>query len=243
MFRTVFVLILANIAVYFGDAVTCKGCVSLDSHSFDKVVPKFKAAIVKFDVAYPYGAKHDEFAKVAESASTISDLLFAEVGVKDYGEKENTDLATRYNVKKDDFPVVKLFVAGKDPYTFTDSDFTEDNLKKFIHSKSGIRIRLPGCLDEFDNLALQFMTANDDQRKSLWQKGEKLMSKISNEREKKAAEMYVKTMHRVLEKGNDFVGNELKRLEKLTKSKISEEKREGMQQRLNILRSFEHEEL
>lgn len=44
----------------------CKGCVSLDEFSFDKVVPGFKAVLVKFDVPYPYGEKHDVYSKLAE---------------------------------------------------------------------------------------------------------------------------------------------------------------------------------
>jgi hypothetical protein len=55
--------------------------------------------------------------------------------VKDYGDKDNEDLAKRYGVNKDDYPVVKLFVQGKDPITFVakdDNQFTADNLKRFI---------------------------------------------------------------------------------------------------------------
>ncbi len=41
------------------------------------------------------------------------DILLAEVGVRDYEEKENQDLADRCGVKKDDFPALKLFLNGK----------------------------------------------------------------------------------------------------------------------------------
>lgn len=44
----------------------CKGCLSLDEFSFDKVVPRFKAVLVKFDVPYPYGEKHDVYSKLAD---------------------------------------------------------------------------------------------------------------------------------------------------------------------------------
>lgn len=103
-----------------------------------KVISKFKASAVKFDVAYPYGEKQEEFGKVSESAYSVNDLLIAEVGIKDYGEKENFDLAEKYGVKKDDFPVIKLFVQGQnDPITFTGT-FKAENIQKFIRQKSGV---------------------------------------------------------------------------------------------------------
>ncbi len=46
-----------------------------------QIVPKFKAALVKFDDAYPYGEKHDEFKKVAQQTISQTDLLVAEVNV------------------------------------------------------------------------------------------------------------------------------------------------------------------
>lgn len=46
-------------------------------------------------------------------AAKAADLLVAEVGVKDYGEKENSDLAERFKIDKEQFPVVKLFIKGE----------------------------------------------------------------------------------------------------------------------------------
>ena len=45
-------------------ATNCKGCTPLDVLSFDKIVDKFQASLVKFDVPFPYGDKQDVFAKV-----------------------------------------------------------------------------------------------------------------------------------------------------------------------------------
>jgi endoplasmic reticulum protein 29 len=227
------------------DAINCKGCVPLDIFTFDKIISKFKAAAIKFDVAYPYGTKHDEFAKVAEAAHTVPDLLVGEVGVKDYGEKENADLAERYKVNKDDFPIVKLFVAGvSEPYTFSDSEFTADNIKKFIRTKSNVHIGLPGCLEAFDKIAAKFSQATDpDVKKALLREAEDLWDNTTGRADQKTAEVYVKTMRKALDKGDDFVSNELKRVQSLAKGKISKEKKEEMQQRINILQSFQHEEL
>ena len=196
-------------------------------------------------MAYPYGTKHDEFAKVAEAAHTVPDLLVGEVGVKDYGEKENADLAERYKVNKDDFPVVKLFVADvSEPYTFSDSEFTADNIKKFIRTKSNVHIGLPGCLEAFDKIAAKFSQASDPEvRKALLREAEDLWDNTTGRADQKTAEVYVKTMRKALDKGDEFVSSELKRVQSLAKGKISKEKKEEMQQRINILQSFQHEEL
>lgn len=96
---------------------------------------KFKATIVKFDIQYPYGDKQDEYGKLAQSLKGTDDVLVAEVGVQDYGDMENKDLADKFSVKKDDFPVVKLFLNGdlENPIQYpSDADFTADNLKQFV---------------------------------------------------------------------------------------------------------------
>lgn len=165
--------------------------------------------------------------------------------MKDYGEKENADLAERYKVNKDDFPVVKLFVDGvSEPCTFSDSEFTADNIKKFIRTKSNVHIGLPGCLEAFDKIAAKFSQAHDPEvKKALLREAEDLWDNTSGRADQKTAEVYVKTMRKALDKGDDFMSNELKRVQSLAKGKISKEKKEEMQQRINILQSFQHEEL
>lgn len=96
------------LAIWQSDAINCKGCTPLDGLSFDKLINKFKVSVIKFDVAYPYGDKHEEFAKFAKSGADMEDLFVGEVGIKDYGDKDNVELADRFNVKKDDYPVVIL---------------------------------------------------------------------------------------------------------------------------------------
>ncbi|KAK9504118.1 hypothetical protein O3M35_010524 [Rhynocoris fuscipes] len=225
-----------------------KGCVQLDSYSFDKITSKFQAALIKFDTAYPYGPKHDAYEAVCESAYSSPDLLTAEVQVKDYGDKENEDLAKRYNVNKENFPVVKLILKDKEPITFTvkdEKDFNADNLKRFIRSKTNVYIGLPGCLETFDKLAGKFIKSSDvEERKKLLVEAEELWNKAKGNRENKSAEIYVKIMRKMLEKGDDFVKHESSRVENVIKGKISKEKLAEMQEKVNILQSFIiHDEL
>lgn len=109
--------------------------------------------------------KHEEFGKVALSTADAVDLLLAEVGVRDFGNKDNADLATRYKVAKEDYPKLLLFLEGKtEPIEFKvnkDSDFTAENIKRFIKKKAGIYLGLPGCVEKLDRLAEEFKSANE----------------------------------------------------------------------------------
>lgn len=91
---------------------TCIGCLELDELTFDKILKKFPTVLVKFDIAYPYGDKHEAYAKLAAEVSpTNGDFAVAVVGIKDYGNKENSQLAERFSVG-DKYPVIKLFRNG-----------------------------------------------------------------------------------------------------------------------------------
>lgn len=58
--------------------------------------------------------------------------------ILDYGDKENSDIAERYGVSKDNFPVLKLFVEGKpEPFTFS-GDFKADEIRNFIKQHSSM---------------------------------------------------------------------------------------------------------
>lgn len=214
-----------------------------------QVSSKFKASLVKFDAAYPYGPKQEEYEKLCEASSNIDNLLVVEIAVKDYGEKENADLAQKYGVKKDDYPVLKLFVKGqKEPINLgKEEDYTADNLKKFIRSKSGVYIGCTGCIKAFDDIVIKFTNENSvEKKKKLLRDAEDLWDKAKGNLEQKSAEVYVKIMRKLLEKGDEFLLNESTRIDNLLKGKISKEKKEEMQQRISILQIFKsptHDEL
>lgn len=125
--------------------------------------------VVKFDVAFPYGEKHEQYAQIAAATKDAHDLLVAEVKVKDYGNKDNADLAVRYNIKPETFPAILLFLQGKTeaiPFLVDkDSDFTANNIKRFIKTKSGVYLGLPGCVEQLDRLAQQFKSSGEKERK------------------------------------------------------------------------------
>lgn len=114
--RKTFTLIALIFVIKCLTAVTsasCTGCLELDDLTFDKILKKFSTVLVKFDIAYPYGDKHEAYAKfAAEISPENSDFVVAVVGIKDYGIKENSKLAERLSVG-DKYPVIKLFRNGK----------------------------------------------------------------------------------------------------------------------------------
>lgn len=96
--------------------------------------------MVKFDVAYPYGEKHEQFAKLSPVLSSNSDILIAEVGVKDYGDKENVNLAEKYGIVKEDYPVLLLFQEGKpDPIRYK---VTKDDILSIVINMNNCVIRI-----------------------------------------------------------------------------------------------------
>ena len=61
----------------------------------------------------------------------------------------------------------------------------------------------------------------------------------TNEKERERADIYVKYMEKVIEKGEEFIDSELTRVEKLSTSKVSDKKKEQLKDRANILTSFQ----
>lgn len=232
-------LFLLHVSV---EAHNCAGCTPLDSLAFDKVLNAFPVSLVKFDVAYPYGDAHDEFAKVSKDAAGVEKLFIGEVGIKDYGEKDNEDLANRYEVKKEDYPVAILFTKGDDgklDYVKFTGKFNVEDLKTFVRKHSGIYMPLIGCIEEFDKLADELLaTAKGKYKEEILKKAENLWDKAEGPKNQKRAEIYVKIMRKVLDVGEGFVKTEETRVKKLMGGKISKEKKEEMEERLNILKSF-----
>uniref|UniRef100_A0A2A4K2Z3 Endoplasmic reticulum resident protein 29 n=1 Tax=Heliothis virescens TaxID=7102 RepID=A0A2A4K2Z3_HELVI len=235
-------LLLLNIVLiipFAYQATTTTGSVELDEFSFDKITKKFEASLIKFDVAFPYGDKHEAFVALAKDAKDVDDLLIAEVGVKDYGEKDNEALAKKYGATKDNFPVVKLFVKGKsEPIPFDDSKgFSSDELRRFVRENTGIYLSLPGCVKELDKLAIQFMKSKKDDRKKVLKKAEEFVKNM--DKDSSSGKIYKTIMEKILEKGDEFVQSENERVKKLLSEKVSNEKKKQLGTRINILQTFQ----
>lgn len=233
-------ILLCSILLTVRVVESCKGCVNLDEHNFNKIISRFKVVLVKFDMAYPYGEKHDVFTKFAEEISDNKNLIVGEVGVKDYGEKDNEELAQKYAIRsKEDFPALRLFVNGITTESISfplKEKWDVEMLRTFVKDNSDIYIGLPGCLEKMDRFAEEFIQAEDKNEK--YKEIEKETHMLV-EKEKETATTYLKYMKRILSDGINFIKQETERLKKLLKeSKIQEKKKQDLSNRLNILKSF-----
>merc|ERR1712054_395570 len=105
----------------------------------------------------------------------------------------------------DDFPVYKLFTKGSSVPVDYKGEVKADDLSRFLKKEAKLYIGLPGCLEDFDALAKQFVT------------GDKAATKAATEQA---------AMKLILERGNGFVESEIERLQKMVdSSSISAEKK------------------
>ena len=120
-------------------------------------------------------------------------------------------------------------------------DFKKDDMMRFVRQTSGQWIGLPGCLEVFDSLAKQFVAAKQSpsDRKVILRQAEDAWDNVSLASERKSAEVYVKVMRKLIEKGDDFLKSEQTRVEGLRQGKLSQDKKDDMERRLNILQSFQ----
>lgn len=137
------------------------GVVLLDEVIFDKIINRFQVAVVKFDVAYPYGDKHEEFARFAREQNVlVEDLVIGDVHCKDYGDKENWALLKRFGIDESELPAI-LIIKKSDPSKWIrypkDQAVTVDNLKNFVRKNTKLYIGLSGCIEGMDHIAASFM--------------------------------------------------------------------------------------
>ncbi|XP_033234241.1 protein windbeutel [Drosophila pseudoobscura] len=242
MMRILVTLLLAAILGRHATwAISCAGCVDLDEINFQNTVERFPYAVVKFDIAFPYGEKHEAFAAFSKAAHKVTgELLVATVGIKDYGELENKALGERFEIDDKKFPAILLFKGSVEQYIRFPShlDVTLDNLKAFVSSNTPLYIGREGCLKEFNDAIKNYANLPDDAQLSLIEQLETQQEKLSKPEEKLSGKYYVLYMRKINENGYDFLEEETKRLLRLKAGKVTAAKKLELQQKLNILEAF-----
>nr|XP_040230195.2 protein windbeutel [Anopheles coluzzii] len=244
-----FALLAASALIAPTAAWTARGCVDLDSSTFDLVTRKFRYSLVKFDTAFPYGDKHEAFTGLAlETVGTTDELLFALVGIKDYGEQDNADLGRRFAIPKE-YPVIKLFHGdGTPPIDFApaDGEVTGDSLRKFLKRHTALYIGLPGCTERLDRLAQSFVdTVEPAEWRDLIEQVERAERAEPDAASRAPYPMYLSLMRKIVKEADggrrttvEVVADEMKRVEKLLAGKLSDAKRAELKLRLNVMLSF-----
>jgi len=218
------------------------GAVTVDKFTFDKILRNFEIVLAKFDDKFPVGDKHDQFKKFAENVANTKRLLVVEIPINDHDDHENEQLAKEYGVTKEDYPAYKLFLKDKSkPITYA-GDKSEDDLKRFISYHTNLWFGLPGTLEELDFVARDFFDAssNNDEKgqKTLLKKAREQIKTLVDKKDQKNGESYLKIMEAVAKQGIEFLKREGRRVQNLLKGKMTNEKREELQHRANILLSF-----
>merc|ERR1719231_1942972 len=89
-------------AVQLALGYTDRGIVKLDNTTFDKIIDGGKSIFVRFDKEYSYGDEHDAWKDfAAKVGGSSADMLVGDVGVSEYGDKDNSDISDRYSIKSD----------------------------------------------------------------------------------------------------------------------------------------------
>ncbi|CRK96357.1 CLUMA_CG009774, isoform A [Clunio marinus] len=228
----------------------CTGCVDLDELTFDKVIPKFKVALVKFDQQFPFGEVHDSWIEFAAMLNNFtlnggmdySEILIGTVGIKDYSPFDNKPLGDRFgSSKRQELPFIKLFNDGnlKSPIDFQigTEKVTISRLYEFLKANTEIPILAPGCTKELDEMAMEFVN-QPDKRKDIVKEAAEFIENMEKEENKKLSKTYTTLMNGVIEKGEVFVLNQHERMTKLLKNKMTDKKREEINQKINIIGSF-----
>ena len=102
------------LAFLIAPAYVDRGIMKLDNTTFDRIIDGSRNVMVRFDKEYSYGDEHDawkDFAKTVGESS--ADVLVCDVGVSEYGDKDNSDISDKYSIKSDDFPQYRLWTKGK----------------------------------------------------------------------------------------------------------------------------------
>merc|ERR1719217_851554 len=194
-------------------AYTDRGILKLDNTTFDRLVDGSKNIFVRFDKEYSYGDEHDAWKNfAAQVGDSSADMLVADVGVSEYGDKDNSDIAERFSIKTEDFPQYRLWVKGsdasKDPVKFS-GDKKNEEFMKFIQTNAGVWVGLPGQVKELDALAKEFASAKD--KAAVIKKAEKFKA---DEKDADSAKYYAKVMTKASADA-EFVTKETARLKKM----------------------------
>jgi endoplasmic reticulum protein 29 len=227
-------LALCGLAAAYND----RGILKLDNTTFDRIIDGARTVFVRFDKEYSYGDEHDAWKELAGKVGDSSaDMLSCDVGVSEYGDKDNSDIAERYSIKSEDFPQYRLFTKGTpssgQPIVYS-GDKKYDAFLRFLQEKAGVWIGLPGQVKTLDELAKEFVSGD---KKKVIKKAEAAAGALEA-KDADSGKYYVKVMQKIAEKA-DFVTKETDRLQKMIDDgSVKADKKTQFGRRLNILSSF-----
>jgi len=197
-----------------------------------------KNVLVEFYAPWCGHCKHliPDYEKLANAYANEKDIVIAKIDAD-----KHKDIGGRYDVSG--FPTIKWFGKNNketpEPY---EGAREVASFVTFINGKTGARRNEDGSLDQtagrvsgLDELVQKFVAATD--RSVLLKEAESLVATLTG-KDALNGKVYLKVMSTIVEKGIEFVGTEIARVEKLLKGSLSPAKSDELGQRRNILFSF-----
>jgi protein disulfide-isomerase A6 len=145
------------------------------------------------------------------------------------------------------YPTVKIFPKGSDktPIEY-DQDRSLDQIVAFVNqhagthrTTSGLLSDQAGVVDTLSDYVKQFVESATDKRDAIVSQVEKAIGSLSEDKKTYSAH-YVKSMKKIIEKGEEYVEQELQRLDGLIQSakQVAGERVDEFKTRSNILKLF-----
>ncbi|CAK0868390.1 unnamed protein product [Prorocentrum cordatum] len=147
---------------------------------------------------------------------------------------ENDDIRERYNLVVGDFPAYLLFDQAHKKGLRYPGEVKAADIAVWLR-KNGVNMPAIGTIADLDEIAGKFLADKAEEHIA----AAKSLAEGHLKNDRKAA-MYVKIMERIRERGDGFLKAEKDRLTKiLQESKVWKEKRDELQDKLNVLDAFE----
>lgn len=134
-------------------------------------------------------------------------------------------------------PIMKLFNGSlDDPLTY-EGDWTKKQIIEWLTETTGIRFTLQSCIASLDEIAEKYANSSPEERVKLLERAKEIANGIKGRKEE-SAQLYIKYMELINERGNSYISSEESRLKNLMGGKISKSNNQILKGKLNILKSF-----
>lgn len=180
-----------------------------------------------------------DFIQLKAEGEGVKPVLFTQLivnGAENLGYSKSLGM-------KDGFKHPKLFLIPKGsdqpiPYPSTEP-YQKNNLVRFLNQHTDFYYKVPGTSKSFDQQAAAFVKASAEQRPALVAAAKEVARTLTNPVDMEEADYYIKTMEKVLDKGDAFINSEFARLNHiLDTSKLSKASRVNIKNHVNVLKSF-----
>lgn len=206
---------------------------ALDEESFDKEVLGEKAALVEFFAPWcghckKLAPEYEEAAKAFAGESSV--------GVYTVDATENSGLASKYDVSG--YPTLKWFPAGSSEPIDYDSGRDADALIEYINGKAGLNRMKGGKVHPSGGLVTalnEIVTASSSYDSALVDSLKAAVDGLSG-KEAEYGARYISIASKIVEKGDDYLKNEIARLTKMVANpSIQPDKKTNFMYKLNVL--------